>query len=948
MAGGEAGGFLDREALLGGAPAKRAATLLFLIETRTTRLVAQDKQRLVRSLTEESAQERALALLETFALARETAVETSVHYLERQADNWAALVPSNPRLQAALARRFGEKYRFTDRVAPGIRKALGLDSAEVRDAFQTLYGEPVESAFAARLTPGERVRWAWTGLAKRLEHLPPFWTAYSLTLTETVGASLLALPLAVAALGPLPGVALLFVLGLVNMLTVSLIAESVVRSGPMRYKNAFFGRLVEGYLGKRGSLPVSILLAASSFFGIQMYYLGVGTTLEDATSVPAAVWVAVLYVATLLYLWRGSLDATYATALAIGAVNLVLILGLSCLALAHLRGANLLHQEIPFLHGQPFEASALAVVFGVGLMAFFGHLSAVTCGSLVLERDPSGRSLIRGCACAQATAIAVYSVFVLVTYGAVGDRGLSGVEGTAIVPLAHVAGVGVVVLGSAYVILALGIGCLLDGLSLSWLTQERLPLRTPRIVVLPRRRARLVFRKRGNTMLAGLTYLGGSRFAIDLDRSDDIEHTELFVAVRAEVLRAGRDRVLLEVLDADERWARIAVTSTLRMGYEGELESSGLDFAELLSLSDAEAALTSALARSGEASAATVAQLVGQSDDETRAMLEALASRGLAEARPTPTGMLFAVRMAPRRARSSNVWDALAHEPERALPDARVGTRIEPIGGGWPPALGEKGRFVVSVVPLTVACALAEWFVISGHGSFTGILGFVGVIVVSLLAGLYPILLLVSSRRKGEYAPGTVHGFLGKPALLVTVFVIFLSVLVLHGAVIWSDPAERVGAFVAALAMAAIPVVLVRSGAFARRVTVEVRDDERSGTAHFALLSAERPVSGEISLEYGGRELRPEASAGAIPDFDSLRCVRFRVRPDRQEPTDEVKVWAHRVTPDSESESLPATARVRIGPEIHAADLSLARGEAILPSVEPETEIVIALRESEH
>ena len=40
MGGDELGGFLDREQLLGGSPARRAATLLFLIETRTARLVA--------------------------------------------------------------------------------------------------------------------------------------------------------------------------------------------------------------------------------------------------------------------------------------------------------------------------------------------------------------------------------------------------------------------------------------------------------------------------------------------------------------------------------------------------------------------------------------------------------------------------------------------------------------------------------------------------------------------------------------------------------------------------------------------------------------------------------------------------------------------------------------------------------------------------------------------
>ena len=104
--------------------------------------------------------------------------------------------------------------------------------------------------------------------------------AYALTLTETVGASVLALPIAFAGLGPLPGVVILVLLGLVNVVTVSLMAESVARSGPMRYRNAFLGRLVEGYLGSKGALGLTILLVATSFIELPLCYVGLGETLE--------------------------------------------------------------------------------------------------------------------------------------------------------------------------------------------------------------------------------------------------------------------------------------------------------------------------------------------------------------------------------------------------------------------------------------------------------------------------------------------------------------------------------------------------------------------------------------------------------------------------------------------------------------------------------------------
>lgn len=40
--------------------------------------------------------------------------------------------------------------------------------------------------------------------------------------------------------------------------------------------------------------------------------------------------------------------------------------------------------------------------------------------------------------------------------------------------------------------------------------------------------------------------------------------------------------------------------------------------------------------------------------------------------------------------------------------------------------------------------------VLTGTGSFTGILGFLGVIIHSLMSGIFPALLLAANRRKGE------------------------------------------------------------------------------------------------------------------------------------------------------------------------------------------------------
>ena len=214
----------------------------------------------------------------------------------------------------------------------------------------------------------------------------------------------------------------------------------------------------------------------------------------------------------------------------------------------------------------------------------------------------------------------------------------------------------------------------------------------------------------------------------------------------------------------------------------------------------------------------------------------------------------------------------------------------EPLAGLQGLLLGRSGRFFISVLPLTAAFVLGEWFIVIGTGSFAGMLSVLGVVVVSLFAGVYPVLLLYSSRRKGEYIPEPMHRFLGRPVVLGAVYLFFLTVLIAHATVIWSDPAERVAALAAASMMVAFPGILARSGAFARRLTIELRDDQRAGHACFAVMSAERPVSATVRLDYGDTAQQPEGLAGEIPALAELDRAVFALRRDLKPRPDEAKV----------------------------------------------------------
>jgi hypothetical protein len=150
----------------------------------------------------------------------------------------------------------------------------------------------------------------------------------------------------------------------------------------------------------------------------------------------------------------------------VGAVNIALILALSAVALAHARSANFNYVHVPVLDGRPVDTGLLALVFGVVLLAFFGHTSAANSAKVVLGRDPSGRALVRGNIAALSTAAVLYALTALSFGGALDAHVLEGAKGTALEPLAAQTGVAVRVLGAIFAVLAIGMGSVYASLGL--------------------------------------------------------------------------------------------------------------------------------------------------------------------------------------------------------------------------------------------------------------------------------------------------------------------------------------------------------------------------------------------------------------------------------------------------------------------------------------------------
>lgn len=230
---------------------------------------------------------------------------------------------------------------------------------------------------------------------------------------------------------------------------------------------------------------------------------------------------------------------------------------------------------------------------------------------------------------------------------------------------------------------------------------------------------------------------------------------------------------------------------------------------------------------------------------------------------------------------------------------------------------------------MTLVFLVTEWLILTGTGSFVLLSSLRGVLIAPLIAGIFPVLLLVASRQKGEVVPGVVYRFLGQPWLLASIYLLFMASIFLHGLVIWQDLGQRIVAIMVGLLMVGATIAIVRRGAFARRMAVELQADQRQGErANFAIRVAGQPATMEVKLDYGEAEQQVQAAAGELKAFASLRYIKFQLPPNLAR---EFKVWAHRITPEGDSENLPAFLITYGDDEKKEFDLMLLDGQVVMP-----------------
>jgi hypothetical protein len=395
----------------------------------------------------------------------------------------------------------------------------------------------------------------------------------------------------------------------------------------------------------------------------------------------------------------------------------------------------------------------------------------------------------------------------------------------------------------------------------------------------------------------------------------------------------------LQVQEASQESVLVHVDSSLKLTPRGEWDTVGLTIADLVALPEDQRRLVNWLLRQGTTkrqavTATEAATHLGQDEIKTRNMLDALVSEGLvkvSEDAAHTSEPHYQLCLTLRRGRKipEEIWKAL----EKG--ETSVRTEAGFVGKGrlsrWVTEviLSRLGRSYLPLIPAICAFLLTEWLVVTGTGSFTEMLSFMGVILVSLLGGVFPDLLIIASRRKGERLPSVTYGLLGHPLITTGVYLLFLATLFLHGLAIWQDALPRALALLVAVVTVGMTIVMMRRGAFVKRTVLELLEDQReSGRAFFTITEAGQPRAAEVSLRYPGKEERLQYASGEISSFSSLRYATVQLPASLSR---ELKVWAHRITYEGYSEGLQGILHVDSDSEKREFDLRLSDGEVIIP-----------------
>ena len=203
-----------------------------------------------------------------------------------------------------------------------------------------------------------------------------------------------------------------------------------------------------------------------------------------------------------------------------------------------------------------------------------------------------------------------------------------------------------------------------------------------------------------------------------------------------------------------------------------------------------------------------------------------------------------------------------------------------------------------------------------------------GVVTVPLLGGIFPVLMLAASRKKGEYVPETVFKWLGHPLVIISIYLLFSLSILLHGVVIWEQPVLRMVALLVTGIAFGMTYIVMQGGAFAKVGIIEIRVDHNlDGLALLSAVAAGQPLQVEMELDYGNEKQTLHAASVELARFNQLKKLKIELP---QIPMRDLKLWAHQITTEDNSISIPTFVVVHSGENIEQFNLKDIGGQAVV------------------
>lgn len=687
----------------------------------------------------------------------------------------------------------------------------------------------------------------------------PSWLAvFAVVFPTVVGGGILALPVALAPLGPILAVVVTALLGLLNMLTIGLLALSVVRRADSLPPFARMGTLARELLG-RGAATVTTIVVAVLMLGLVVAYtLGLSYSLAAALGLSASVWsVSALTCSAVLvgFQFRRAL-MTAGTAVTISSI--VLLGTLMVLLVQHV-DADMLLAGPPVPLGIP----SFTLVFGALMGAYFGHTSVPTIAPAALRSDPTGRSLIVGSVAAMGAATVVNTGWVFVTLGSTPAADYRAAGSTGIDLVRAVAGPFAGWLALAFVLLALGVAGMISSFVLGDVAIEQLPL--PRALELDLSTGAVLHARDGGTEPLVLTIAArpdgtglvahaqcGRRLASESITSASWSASALASTVGGR--RWGR------WLHADVRGTHIRVRSTMLLDVDTRQASAAVRV-----LDEGMAGRATALLLRTPRTASDLAGALGCPLEEAQSVLNDLAADGVAECHADDT---WHVHLGHRR--------RIDAARQVTAPVTHGSLDMAPRSPAW--LATTAAARIVAVVPLVLALAMVLGLHANG-ASFARVFSLIGISAFVLVGTTIPLLIAIASRRSADRVVR--GGPLGVPnAVLWAIWGATVVVCGIYAVVIYRSPGERLAA-ASTVVISVVCALLARSAGGFRGSSALVLAVDGSGGVTVRLIDdgTARPFDHPTNLPAAGRSL--ELSLDRPPRLP-LRVVVTQDRAPRQ------------------------------------------------------------------